>query len=172
MQFDIGFGDVIYPVPEQRVYPTLPDLPEPLLRCYPREMGIIAEKFEAMVSLGTLNSPLKDFYDVWLISRHSDFDGQTLAEAIRRTFEHRGTHVAGDVEAFGARFAGEKSVQWKAFRRRLATHDVPEAFDTAIVGLRSFHTPIARALTRVESFHAQRRAPGVRHSLKFPEITV
>jgi hypothetical protein len=54
MQLDIGFGDVVHPEPEQRDYPTLLDLPAPRLRMYPRE-SVIAEKFEAMVQLGTRN---------------------------------------------------------------------------------------------------------------------
>jgi predicted nucleotidyltransferase component of viral defense system len=92
MQIDIGFGDVVYPGPEESDLPTLLDNPAPRLLCYSRE-SVIAEKFEAMVKLGELNSRMKDFYDIWLLSRQFNFAGNSLAEAIRLTFERRGTVV-------------------------------------------------------------------------------
>ncbi len=77
MQIDIGFVDVVYPEPEMHQLPTLLDMPAPRLNCYSRE-STIAEKFEAMVKLGVLNSRMKDFYDIWLLARLFDFDGATL----------------------------------------------------------------------------------------------
>ena len=74
MQTDIGFGDVVYPEPEKSVFPTMLNFPPPRLLCYSRESSI-AEKLEAMVKLGMLNSRMKDFYDIWLLSRQFDFDG-------------------------------------------------------------------------------------------------
>ncbi len=68
MQVDVGFGDVIVPRPAEVDYPTLLDLPAPRLLGYSRESAI-AEKFEAMVKLGTLNSRMEDFFDIWLLSR-------------------------------------------------------------------------------------------------------
>ena len=53
----------------------------------------IAEKFQAMVKLGILNSRMKDFYDVWLLSRMFDFKGETLSEAIEKTFKNRKTPI-------------------------------------------------------------------------------
>ena len=55
MQVDIGFGDVVYPEPEESELPTMLDSPAPRLLCYSRESSI-AEKFEAMVKLDALNS--------------------------------------------------------------------------------------------------------------------
>ncbi len=49
---------------------------------------MIAEKFEVMAKLGILNSRMKDFYDIWMLSRQYDFEGTSLAEAIRQTFAH------------------------------------------------------------------------------------
>jgi len=63
MQLDVGIGDVMVPGPVEIAYPTLLDMPAPRLKGYPRETAI-AEKFEAMVKLGTLNSRMKDFYDI------------------------------------------------------------------------------------------------------------
>jgi len=82
MQIDIGFGDVVFPSPEESDLPTLLDSPAPRLLCYSRERAI-AEKFEAMVKLGELNSRMKDFYDIWPLCRQLNFAGKSLAEAIQ-----------------------------------------------------------------------------------------
>lgn len=89
MQIDVGFGDVVTPAATMTDYPVLLDFAAPHLLGYPRET-VVAEKFEAMTKLGLLNSRMKDFYDLWLLARQFDFDGPTLATAIRRTFENTG----------------------------------------------------------------------------------
>jgi len=109
MQLDIGFGDVVIPSPKPMNYPTLLDLPAPHLRGYSRE-STIAEKFEAMVKLGTLNSRMKDFFDLWLMSCQFDFDGATLAEAISKTFSTRRTPILAEPLALTNAFA-EDSVR-------------------------------------------------------------
>jgi Nucleotidyl transferase AbiEii toxin, Type IV TA system len=92
MQIDIGFGDVVSPEAEERDYPTLLDLPAAHLRMYPRET-VIAEKFEAMVDLGTLNTRMKDFFDIWLLASQFNFTGPELAQAIEKT-PARGARVS------------------------------------------------------------------------------
>ena len=116
MRIDIGFGDVVYPRAEAANLPTILDFPAPRLLCYSRESAI-AEKFEAMVKLGTMNSRMKDFYDIWALSRQFEFNGPELAEAIRLTFERRGTALPSAVDAFTGPFVSDKQVQWSAFRR-------------------------------------------------------
>ncbi len=59
LQIDIGFGDAIVPATVSLEYPTLLDLPAPVIRAYSKET-VIAEKLEALVTLGLLNSRLKD----------------------------------------------------------------------------------------------------------------
>lgn len=84
VQIDIGFGDAVTPAPENVQYPVILDgMPQPQLRVYPR-YTVVAEKLEAMVKLGILNSRLKDYFDLWVLARHSDF-GAVLAQAIRAT---------------------------------------------------------------------------------------
>ena len=90
MQIDIGFGDIVYPEPKESGFPTMLDFPAPRLLCYSRESSI-SEKLEAMIKLGMLNSRMKDFYDIWLLSRLFDFEGPKLVQAIQQTFEQRGT---------------------------------------------------------------------------------
>ena len=137
---DIGFGDIIYPGPEESDLPTMLDSPTPRLLCYSRESAI-AEKFEAMVKLGVLNSRMKDFYDIWLLSRQFDFDGVKLAEAIRLTFQRRGTSLPTRIEAFEQTFIGAKQVQWAAFCKRLQQDHVPESFKDVVLMVEDFLVP-------------------------------
>ena len=97
---DIGFGDVITPEREKRSYPTLLDLPAPRLWTYSRET-MVAEKIEAMVSLGADNSRVKDLWDIACLARGFAFDGETLRTAIDETCR-RAWNVVHGREAGGA----------------------------------------------------------------------
>lgn len=90
VQADIGFGDAVTSEAKEAEYPTLLGNPAPHLRVYTRE-NVVAEKYQALVNLGMANSRMKDFYDLWVIAREFDFDGQTLSEAIHNTFSCRQT---------------------------------------------------------------------------------
>ena len=92
MQIDIGFGDVITPGAIDVEYPTLLDFPVPRLRTYPKET-VIAEKLEALTALGVLNSRMKDYFDLWVLSRMYAFEGATLVRAIQATFARRGVSI-------------------------------------------------------------------------------
>ena len=145
MQVDVGFGDIVYPEPEVADFPTMLDFPAPRLLCYSRESAI-AEKFDAMVKLGTLNSRMKDFYDIWLLSRQFDFNGPKLAEAIRLTFERRNTALPSAIEAFTEPFLNDWQTQWAAFRNRLQQNHVPATLKEIGVSLDRFLSPVVAAL--------------------------
>jgi hypothetical protein len=74
---DIGFGDAVEPGLAEMDLPVMLDFPAPHLRAYARET-VIAEKFQAMVMLGRANSRMKDFYDIWVLSRVSEFTEPAL----------------------------------------------------------------------------------------------
>jgi predicted nucleotidyltransferase component of viral defense system len=120
LQVDIGFGDAVTPPAEEVDYPTLLEFPAPRLRVYPKET-VVAEKLQAMVALGILNSRMRDFFDVWWMSRMFEFDGPVLSRAIQATFERRRTSIpqAAPV-ALTDQFALEpdKVTQWRAFLNR------------------------------------------------------
>ncbi len=141
---DIGFGDAVEPGIEEINFPVLLDLPEPRLRGYARET-VIAEKFHAMVMLGLANTRMKDFYDIWILSRTCDFDQDRLSGAIAATFERRGTAIPSDVpvaltQAFSSDLA--KQQQWVAFIRELAIEAPP--LELAVADLANFLMPFAR----------------------------
>lgn len=151
VQIDIGFGDQVFPEPKREELPVVLDLPAPVIFCYSRESSI-AEKFDAMVSLGSLNSRMKDFYDIWLLSRQFDFNGKELLEAITKTLTQRQTELEVDIEAFTAEFVELKQVQWKAFRKRMKMVSMPDDFTEIVSGVREFLNPVANAIKAGEEF--------------------
>jgi hypothetical protein len=143
IQVDIGFGDAITPAPVEIDYPTLLDAPAPHLRVYPVET-VVAEKFEAMVTLGMANSRLKDFYDLWLISQTFEFCHSVLVGAVRRTFERRGTALPSDMPiGLTDDFLAAWAAQWRAFLGRERMAAAPETFAVVVANLRSFLIPLA-----------------------------
>jgi hypothetical protein len=74
---------------------------------------LLPRNSKSIVKLGTLNSRLKDYFDVWALSRQFDFEGEVLSEAIAKTFSNRGTEIISDPVGLTARFAAdpEKNAQ-------------------------------------------------------------
>ncbi len=161
MQIDVGFGDVVFPGVFATEYPTILGQAAPKLRGYSRETAV-AEKFEAMVKLGLLNSRMKDFYDIWLLSRQFDFDGATLAGAIEKTFTHRGTTVTPEPTAFSPAFAtdGSKVAQWRGFLRKSRLDEAPPELVAVSEAIREFLSAPAAAIRDGRSFTQIWRAAG------------
>ncbi len=143
VQIDVGFGDAVTPTANEIEYPTLLDFPAPILRVYPRET-VVAEKLHAMVTLGMLNSRMKDFYDLWILAGRFPFDGETLVAAIRATFARRGTELNLDTPiALTGTFADDpnKRRQWQAFLNRNKLDVVDMDFSDIIVQINAFLAP-------------------------------
>jgi len=145
VQIDFGFGDIIFPEPEIVELPALLDYPAPRLLGYSRE-STIAEKFEAMVKLGFLNSRMKDFYDIWLLSRQFSFDGVMLADSIRLTFKQRGTELIPEIDAFSDAFIDQKQSYWNSFYKRLHQDHLPASFREIVKEVESFLTPVVSSI--------------------------
>ena len=121
IQADIGVGDMITPAAKEIEFPTVLDMPSPKLKAYPAET-VIAEKFEAMVSIGFTNSRMKDFYDIWAIYKFLNPDQQVVNQAIANTFRRRGTTIPSEAPiALTDEFSKDKAKQqqWLAFIRRV-----------------------------------------------------
>lgn len=161
IQIDIGFGDAVTPGPENVEYPViLKEFAAPKLWVYPR-YTVVAEKFEALSSLGIANSRMKDYFDLWVLAQHADFNGDTLRQAIQATFDRRKTALTGDAP-FGLTDAfaqdARKQVQWQAFLRKnrldaLALNDV-------IAALVAFMQPVIKAANANTVFSAHWQAGG------------
>ncbi|WP_322907176.1 nucleotidyl transferase AbiEii/AbiGii toxin family protein [Paenibacillus campi] len=143
LQLDIGFGDVIIPNPQTIHYPVL--LPHmstsELLVC--TNESVIAEKFEAMVSLSVVNSRMKDFYDIFTLARTNSFEGSYLCKAVSETFKRRATITDKDHIIFAKEFYNDKRrlTMWSNFIRNLKPDDSP-TFQEVMEFIRVFLKPI------------------------------
>ncbi len=149
LQIDIGFGDVVTPEAQLLDYtPMLDTLPAPRIRAYPRET-VLAEKLQAIVALGTLNTRMKDFYDIWTLANGFDYDGQTLCRAIHATFHRRETPVPSELPiALQHSFAEDEDRKrlWKGFLTRSAIKDsASDDFAVVLGTVRDFLGPPLRA---------------------------
>jgi hypothetical protein len=96
MQVDVGFGDNLAIEPVEISFPSLLDMPLPKLRGYRMETSI-SEKYQALVSLGILNSRMKDYFDFWFLGHQFHFDGQELSSSIKATCTRRGRTFSGEI---------------------------------------------------------------------------
>jgi len=161
MQLDVGFGDAVVPAPVTMDYPTILDLPVPRIRGYTRE-SLIAEKFHTMVRRGLLNSRMRDFFDVWILSRQFDFDGGVLAAAVRETFARRDLEVASRPVALSAEFAADtaKAAQWRGFLRKSRLEGVSSELAEVVAAIAAFLGPVAEVLHEGGAFEGRWKAPG------------
>ena len=103
-----------------------------------------------MVKLGIANTRMKDFHDLYSLSRLFSFEGQVLSEAIVRTFERRKTRLpSAPPIAFTAEFfeAESKQRQWTAFngKNKLYIESVP--LKTVVGSIEQFIMPLVRGVT-------------------------
>jgi predicted nucleotidyltransferase component of viral defense system len=142
MQFDIGFGDIVMPTAIIMDYPVLLSMEQPRVLAYSME-SVIAEKFVAIIFLAEINSRMKDFFDIYALSRNFDFNGKELYEAISQTFQIRGTQLPDIPAVFSKEFPfiNNKKTQWRAFQKRI---QIAEDFDfaSAVDQIRRFLFPI------------------------------
>ena len=155
VQVDVGYGDAVTPHPESADYPVLlEEFPAPKLMVYPH-YTVVAEKLEAMISLGAANSRMKDYFDLWVLAKHSVFEGSVLREAINATLKRRGTAVPTE-QPFGlsAGFAADtqKQMQWQGFLKKNRLEAM--ALEQVLAELQRFLLPPLQALAGGEPFTA------------------
>ena len=161
IQIDIGFGDAVTPGPDDVEYPVmLAEFAAPKLRVYPR-YTVVAEKFEALSKLGIANSRMKDYFDLWVLARHTDFAGDILRQAVQATFERRKTVLTGQ-PPFGLTDAfaqdAQKQMQWQAFLKKNRLEAL--ALTDVIAALATFMLPVIEAASANTALTARRQAGG------------
>ncbi|WP_273821494.1 nucleotidyl transferase AbiEii/AbiGii toxin family protein [Pseudomonas asplenii] len=161
IQVDIGFGDAVTPGPEEVEYPVmLSEFAAPKLRVYPR-YTVVAEKFEALSTLGIANSRMKDYFDLWILARHTEFDRDVLRQAIQATFDRRKTALSGHAPlGLTHAFAQDpqKQTQWQAFLRKNRLEAL--ALNDVIAELVTFMLPVIEAASANAMFPARWQAGG------------
>lgn len=144
---DFGVGDIIVPKQEKRRIPTqLDDFAAPTVNTYSLE-STVAEKLDVILSLMEFSSRMKDYYDLYYLANKFNFDGATLTDALKKTFENRGHHFTveqfNQVMAFGSDDAMKK--KWDAFCRKIDTKT--DDYDTVLKTIKFFPTkPYTAAL--------------------------
>jgi hypothetical protein len=162
LQIDVGFGDAITPAATEEDFPSILQQSRPRIRVYPRET-VAAEKLEAMVQRGMTNSRMKDYFDLWFLSRRFEFEGQRMADAMRATFDRRRTALPtgapiGLTEEFATDASHER--QWRAFVRRIGESELENTFPDVVNDIATFVMPPTIAAARGESFTRQWKLPG------------
>ena len=135
---DFGVGDVIVPRQERRTIPTqLPDFEAPTVNTYSLETTV-AEKLDAILSLMEFSSRMKDYYDLYYLANHFEFDNAVLAEAMRKTFSNRGHRFTVDQFEQVINFDSDEAMQkkWKAFTRKIDTKT--DDFSTVLNMIKAF----------------------------------
>ena len=161
MQSHVGFGDAVVPDSVMADYPTILDLPDPRIWGYTRE-SMVAEKFYTMVRRGLINSRMRDFFDVWDLSRPFDFDGGVLAAAVRETFARRDLEVDPRPVALTDKLAADSATaaQWRGILRKSRLDGAPGELAAVIRAIAVFLGPVASALHEVRAFEERWKAPG------------
>ena len=143
LQVDVGFGDALPVTPEEITFPVMLGMAAPKLRAYSRET-VVAEKLEAIVKLGMLNSRFKDYFDLHYLAQKFPFEGDLLTKSIAGTFARRGTAFpaglpAGLTPMFGTDPA--KIRGWQAFWRKTGPKAAALTLETVIQLLVEFLEP-------------------------------
>lgn len=139
---DIGYGDIVYPNAVKIDFPVILDMDAPVVNAYSIESSI-AEKLQAIVQNGYLNSRYKDFYDIYVLSRKFSFTYPNMREAVAETFQNRGTAMTAKIAAFSDEFRQDAMHQtrWKAFlKKKRAMLQI--AWEDVLLGVKTFATPL------------------------------
>lgn len=151
VQLDVGYGDAVTPAPCEVELPRLlDDQPAARLRAYPRE-AVVAEKLDAIVKLGMINSRMKDYFDLHALRREQAISMADLTRAIAATFQRRGTPIptllpVGLTPEFA--LDAQKRTQWAAFLRKNRLESPPLA--DVVEGLAAWLQPAMRDARVVE----------------------
>ncbi|MHB9003349.1 MAG: nucleotidyl transferase AbiEii/AbiGii toxin family protein [Coriobacteriia bacterium] len=156
LQLDIGVSDVAVPEPGWVDYPTLLGTDSPRILAY-QPATAVAEKFETMIAKGLSNSRVKDYYDIWMLSRALRFRGVELRDAIQATFSQRGTSMPrARPPVLAGEFANQPAAraQWVAFSKKLRASglDVPDDLSTIVERVSTFVVPVAVAVAAGAAF--------------------
>ena len=149
---DFGVGDVIVPKQEKRQIPTqLADFDPPTVNTYSLETTV-AEKLDAILSLMEFSSRMKDYYDIYYLAQKFDFDGATLTEALRKTFENRDHAFTVEQFELVMDFGSDAEMQkkWKAFCRKIDAKT--DDFDTVLKTIKEFLAEPFRAAVESKEF--------------------
>ena len=156
LRLDVGIDDAVVPDPGWVDYPVLLDDEAPRILAY-QPATAIAEKFQAMIEIGLANSRMKDYHDIWMLSRTLEFDGQDLADAMHATFQRRDTELPAETPAELNREYTEQpetSRMWDTYRKGFSASasELPEDLQDVAEAIAVFVMPAAIAAASTAAF--------------------
>ncbi|MCL5887811.1 MAG: nucleotidyl transferase AbiEii/AbiGii toxin family protein [Actinobacteria bacterium] len=156
LRLDVGIDDAVVPDPGWVDYPALLQDEPPRILAY-QPATAIAEKFQAMIEIGLANSRMKDYHDIWMLSRTLEFDGQDLADAIRATFQRRATKLPAETPAeltLEYTRQAETSRMWDTYRKGFsaAADELPEDLQDVADAIAAFLMPASIAAASTGAF--------------------
>ena len=163
LQIDVSHGDAVIPKPIELAFPTILQFPEPHLFAYQKET-VIAEKFQTMVVLGIANSRMKDFFDLWYLSKNFEFDGAILCQSISATFRLRKTPIPTQIPiSLTADFGDDptKIKQWKAFVSKSKLDVEAECLNEICNTLQKFLMPLVVSISNQIKLNQNWVQPGI-----------
>ena len=145
LQIDFGFSDIVSS-PIELDFPVLmEELDAPKIKAYSIET-VIAEKFHAMIVMGTFNSRIKDFYDIYTLFKNKEITNSSLHNAIKETFENRNTICVEEAVFFSESFYKDtvRIIMWNAFLRKIKVEHID--FDIVVKYITAMLLPIYNSL--------------------------
>ena len=133
---------MIIPGAERRPIQTqLEGYTQPTVLTYSLE-STVAEKFDAILQRFELTGRMKDFYDIYYLSKTFNFDGTKLQSAIQQTLQNRGTTYENNSfdHVFALADQPEMLTKWRYFLKSLGTSELE--FSTVIQGIGAFLLPV------------------------------
>lgn len=142
LRVDVGFGNPVTPSVQLIEFPTLlaGNSPRPIMNAYPLET-VIAEKLHAMAQFGAINTRLKDYYDIWMLTKLHEFDGDLISDAIENTFIHQERKIPTEFVGLSQSFIDGNKAKWAGFLSKLPGK--PDYnFQEVVTNVRDFVQPM------------------------------
>lgn len=160
VRVDVGFGNPVNPDVRLIEMPTLlgGSAPRPVVLAYPLET-VIAEKLHAMVQFGFANTRVKDYFDIWMLSRLHEFEGEALTKAVFETFAVQEREIPpAEIDGLTQDFAEDAEEMWNSFLKRVDAK-TRILFPEVVSELSDMLHPVTEAARIGEIFHGTWR-PG------------
>ncbi len=140
VQIDLGIGDEV--LPEERElklfsYKGKAIFEETIsLMVYPLE-SVFSEKLHALVSHGKANSRMKDYHDLWIMSRDKNVKSRALKKAVKETFGQRDIEFSAPI-VFTDDDLAELQRSWRSYRSKQKSEGLPAGVEDVIKAINSF----------------------------------
>lgn len=144
LQLDVSTGDPVTPAPQRISYPSLLRTHSPVsMLGYPLPV-VLAEKLCTAIDLGSNNSRVRDYADIWTLTGRHHLTRAGLRAALEATATHRAVPLRPLSTAIGADYGASRSSTYTAYRRRLGpdAETLPTDWARLIAEVLAFADPL------------------------------